>query len=270
MIRPGEKLNTASVYDTRKRPNAIFGEETQDEMCTEFLFYYPLQKRNPSDSGVFDCYNVPGAPDVISSVCGDAKNLFSSPADSASCFSGSSFVQSRRGDVRMRDLRVGDEVAVGGGKFLRVFMFTHRVEDGMFLFVELRMLSSRLSLSAGHFVYADGQLKAAAEVGVGNRLRLAHDTEELVLSLRWVQQEGLYNPQTAHGDIVVDGVVASTYAKAVPPSAAHALLAPLRAARCGLPVIEGDTGIGARLLRIAARWTFASTSESGNERKNRS
>lgn len=40
---------------------------------------------------------------------------------------------------------------------------------------------------------------------------------------------GLYNPQTIHGDIVVDGFVVSTYTADVTPSVAHAVLTPMRA-----------------------------------------
>ena len=39
---------------------------------------------------------------------------------------------------------------------------------------------------------------------------------------------GLYNPHTLHGDVVVDGVLTSTYTGVVHPALAHALLAPLR------------------------------------------
>ena len=37
----------------------------------------------------------------------------------------------------------------------------------------------------------------------------------------------LHSPQTGSGDIVVDGVLALTYATAVQPRPAHALLAPV-------------------------------------------
>jgi hypothetical protein len=49
-----------------------------------------------------------------------------------------------------------------------------------------------------------------------------------VVSTTLVEATGLYNPQTIHGDIVVDGIVASTYTTAVDPQVAHGLLAPLR------------------------------------------
>jgi hypothetical protein len=46
------------------------------------------------------------------------------------------------------------------------------------------------------------------------------------VSTEWA--EGLYNPHTMHGDIVVDGVHTSTYTDSVAPALAHALLWPVR------------------------------------------
>lgn len=358
VIRPGDKLSTTCIFDTRKRPSAKFGLATKDEMCIDFLYYYPVQRRDPSDGARFECHaqlfrganftgtacgdplkdvtfglpsnptfkdtvgrpdifgkepdqcvvakgapggiptampipakngsgseGTPGtgtsaseepvpmdtsvpdaspAPNVAASVATPVANPFTprpSPSPTASnadpvCFSGSAFVQTRRGVRRMRDLRIGDDVAVGGGQFSRVFMFTHRIKNGNFRFLELRTPSSRLALSAGHFIYADGQLKTAADVRLGDRLRLVDGSEERMVSWKWVDLDGLYNPQTLHGDIAVNGVVASTYTKAVPPSAAHALLAPFRVMQCGLPVLEGDGGAGARVLRSMAKWSL--------------
>lgn len=45
-----------------------------------------------------------------------------------------------------------------------------------------------------------------------------------------VRDVGLYNPHTASGVVVVDGVIVSCYTAAVRAAAAHALLAPVRAA----------------------------------------
>ena len=46
------------------------------------------------------------------------------------------------------------------------------------------------------------------------------------VTVEWA--DGLYNPHTMTGDIVVDGVLTSTYTDAVAPSLAHALLWPVR------------------------------------------
>lgn len=43
VVRPGEQLSTKCVFDTRKRPNTVFGLGTSDEMCMGMLWYYPRQ-----------------------------------------------------------------------------------------------------------------------------------------------------------------------------------------------------------------------------------
>ncbi len=49
-----------------------------------------------------------------------------------------------------------------------------------------------------------------------------------VSSIRMASNTGLYNQQTIDGDIVVGGLVSSTYTEAVQFETAHSLLAPLR------------------------------------------
>ena len=60
-----------------------------------------------------------------------------------------------------------------------------------------------------------------------------------------VTDVGLFNPQTKHGDIVVDGVRVSTYTHAVHRNMAHAMLAPFRLARARL-------GLSMQLLEAGA------------------
>jgi hypothetical protein len=71
-------------------------------------------------------------------------------------------------------------------------------------------------------------LQQAETVKVGNLLRLSCGRTSVVEHVEVEVGTGLYNPQTLHGDIVVSGIVASTYTAAVEPSTAHVLLAPLR------------------------------------------
>lgn len=60
---------------------------------------------------------------------------------------------------------------------------------------------------------------------------------------------GLYNPQTKHGSIIVNNILAGTYTTAVAPGLVHAVLAPLRAfSRTGVvddpsfKLIDGGAG----------------------------
>lgn len=151
--------------------------------------------------------------------------------DFFACFPASATVVAPGGlQVRMEDLAVGDSVTVGE-QLSQVFMFTHSDPKGMYSFVELTTLSGHaLSLSGGHFLYVDGLLKRADAVSVGETLLLSDGARSPVVNVRWIRERGLYNPQTLHGDIAVNGVVASTYTAAVEPKIAHALLAPARVA----------------------------------------
>jgi len=46
-ISPGDQINMHCVYDTSKRTSPVyFGPTSSDEMCFDFLFYYPLENTN--------------------------------------------------------------------------------------------------------------------------------------------------------------------------------------------------------------------------------
>eukprot|EP00173_Palmaria_palmata_P000094 Plantae.Rhodophyta-Palmaria_palmata.ctg10447.p2 GENE.Plantae.Rhodophyta-Palmaria_palmata.ctg10447~~Plantae.Rhodophyta-Palmaria_palmata.ctg10447.p2 ORF type:complete len:187 (+),score=32.60 Plantae.Rhodophyta-Palmaria_palmata.ctg10447:79-561(+) len=131
----------------------------------------------------------------------------------------------------MEDVSVGDMVKVGAGEFSRVFMFTHKMAGVRQAFVTLATAGGHeLALTSGHYLYANGALVAAGEVRVGDVLNTGAGSETAVVAVGKVMGEGLFNPQTVKGDVVVNGVQASTYTTAVEPTFAHAVLAPLRSA----------------------------------------
>lgn len=297
-VRRGDILSTTCNYDTTKRPGTVFGERTVDEMCIDFVFYYPVQRFGAASSATISCGGVfvrewnytasfcgpeaatgfnfernpsfddtvglpatfggapatcalTAAPHNKSTTAEVTAEPNSSPeaspqATGAVCFPGSAVVRTRaRGTVAMRELRLGDDVAVGNGAFSPVYMFTHRVTAGEFEFVELEAQSGeKLRLSAGHHLYAGGRLVAARDVRVGDVLVGEDGSEGRVVRTEKVYDTGLYNPQTLHGDIAVDGIVTSTYTEAIAPHVAHAALAPLRGANlllgACLQVAEGD------------------------------
>lgn len=69
---------------------------------------------------------------------------------------------------------------------------------------------------------------AAGGVAVGDALETDDGAMERVTRVNRRAGRGIYFPQTLHGQIVVDGVVASTYTTVVEPGAAHTWLAPAR------------------------------------------
>lgn len=174
--------------------------------------------------------------------------------DSA-CFPAAATVELESGARKtMEDLSIGDRVAVRNGRFSPVFMFTHKLSDTEHAFVTLRTASgARLALTAGHYLYANGALVAAGGVRVGDELALGGGGSSAVVAVRRATARGLYNPQTVAGDVVVDGVLASTYTTAVEPALAHALLAPFRWLNVfGLQTTVLESGGGA-LAGVAPR-----------------
>lgn len=146
------------------------------------------------------------------------------------CFPASATVTLDNGNiVRMDEVKVGDRVAVGGSKYSEVFMFTHKMIDVKHEFVEVETSSgAKLRLTEGHYLPVNKVYRTAGEVMVDDSIWLGDGTTSNVVKVERVMDVGLYNPQTTHGDIVVNGVRASTYTRAVEPKIAHAMLTPLR------------------------------------------
>ena len=181
------------------------------------------------------------------------------PTMHCTCFPGDATVQLQSGGTkRMRDLVVGDTVLAGpNGRYSEVYMFSHRLVDATAAFVELETATATIHLSKGHYLYVNhGQdLVEARSVEVGDNVTLgASGLAVRVAAVRSVRKAGLYNPHTLHGDIVVNGVLTSTYTAAFSPALAHAVFAPLRALfRVGVHIFRAD--LGGALDALPAWWT---------------
>lgn len=159
------------------------------------------------------------------------------------CFAGDAEVLLRSGAVKkMEDLAVGDHVQVGPNQFSQVFMFTHKIRNTVFPheFVHITTESSHsIELTPGHYIQIQGSngnngnngLVRAGDVRIGDLLTTGAGNLSPVVRIRSniLKNRGLYNPQTKHGDIVVNGITASTYTDGCEAAIAHALLAPFRA-----------------------------------------
>ncbi|KAI0566877.1 hypothetical protein FGB62_5g53 [Gracilaria domingensis] len=151
--------------------------------------------------------------------------------DGSACFPAEATVELENGSFKtMETLELGDRVKVASGTFSPVFMFSHRMAGISYKFVRITTASGQsLALTKGHYLYVNGQMAAAESIRVGDFV----ETEVGVVSVSSIESvvsRGLYNPQTIHGDIIVNGVRASTYTTAVETKTAHSLLLPLRAA----------------------------------------
>eukprot|EP00178_Gracilaria_changii_P016973 TRINITY_DN485_c0_g1_i3.p1 TRINITY_DN485_c0_g1~~TRINITY_DN485_c0_g1_i3.p1 ORF type:complete len:488 (+),score=68.06 TRINITY_DN485_c0_g1_i3:2059-3522(+) len=146
------------------------------------------------------------------------------------CFSASALVELFDGSrKRMDEVEVGDRILVGHEEYSDVFMFTHRSAHVPYQFVQLTTSSGKsMKVTRGHYVYLNGMLKMASTAKPGDTVAVGSGGHEEVVDVRRVWGKGLYNPQTIHGNIVVDDFVCSTYTHTIVPRVAHSLLAPLR------------------------------------------
>lgn len=152
------------------------------------------------------------------------------PARRRACFPADARVHLRRkGEIRMEELRVGDDVLVGKGEYSKVIMFSHRATEYGYV-VEVRVANRTMRASAGHLVRVEGEgLRRIGEMRKGMSVLLQEGEWRRVEEVRWALRWGMYNPHTEKGEIVVDGVVCSCYTDAMSARVAHGLLAPVRA-----------------------------------------
>ena len=149
------------------------------------------------------------------------------------CFPGDAKVWVRNNEILLKkemwELKIGDEVNVGNRQFSQVIMFTHRERKSMNWFLDIRLEDGyKLGVSSGHLIYTDRGILAANKVMMG--MKMWNEDKRLlrVVDVKHVVKQGLFNPQTLSGDIVVDDLLVSCYTTAVPFVAAHGLLAPVR------------------------------------------
>jgi hypothetical protein len=147
-----------------------------------------------------------------------------------SCFSSENTVEVLdRGNIKMDKLRIGDFVRTGSGDFSQVYSFGHldRDMEAEYLQIFSKNIDLPLEVSSDHMVFVSGKAVRASKVQVGDMLG-----ENQVIDIRTVQRRGVYAPTTFAGNIVVSGVVASSYVAlldVVPPriqnAASHATTA---------------------------------------------
>ena len=132
----------------------------------------------------------------------------------------------------MHAVQIGDRVKVAHpSTFSDVFFFSHHHPhiEGQFLQIKTS-LSNVLTVSPSHLIYINGELKPAREINVSDRIAVSdkHVHEAQVTEIVKMTARGLHNPHTIHGDIVVNGVVASTFTESVHPRIARVLLLPFQ------------------------------------------
>lgn len=116
-------------------------------------------------------------------------------------------------------------------EFSDVFMFTHRLSSANAEFVQIRTAAGHsVMLTPNHYLYVNERMAIASTVKVGDKLKAKDGSAVTVTAVSTTVSSGLYSPNTLDGDIVVDGIVMSTYTSDINPSLAHAALWPVRVA----------------------------------------
>jgi len=124
-----------------------------------------------------------------------------------------------KGKVAMKDLQVGDYVLTSNGQYQTVYTINHfhHTKPTNFLQIRTEMEGSEnenaLEVSPMHLVYVEGKDHPlpANDVKVGDYLQTLDHGPKKVNAIRLITRNGLYNPITTHGTMVVDGIVTSSY-----------------------------------------------------------
>lgn len=167
---------------------------------------------------------------VLNDALEGVEKLHNDKCNPVTCFAASASLQLENGVVKkMEDIQVGDRVKVDVDTFSDVFAFSHLVKNDVSSFVRIEAGEHAIELTAGHYLPLNGRLTVAGQAKLGDVLLLGNGTNAPIDEIRLVKRRGLYSPQTLHGNIVIDGIVASTHTKWFHPYLADALLMPIRA-----------------------------------------
>ncbi|CAN8073383.1 unnamed protein product [Agarophyton chilense] len=143
------------------------------------------------------------------------------------CFPSSASIIAPFGTRSISSLRHADLVA-DANTFTSVIGWTHYHPHFQGWFLRIFVAGNiTATVTHRHYLHTPRAIRAADQLRVGMLLRTPNGWRPIT-RIQTVWDHGLYNVQTRSGDIFVDGVLCTTYTKAVPPITAHALLAPVR------------------------------------------
>ena len=129
------------------------------------------------------------------------------------CFPGDVMCQVEcRGEVAMKNIKLGDRILVESGKYEPVYSFGHRDETIEANYLKINTIAGSLDISKEHMVFMEGGRSVPASiVNVGNNLELANGEISTVTSVNVVRKSGAYAPFTKSGTVIVNGVKASCF-----------------------------------------------------------
>lgn len=152
--------------------------------------------------------------DVVSGVITDSLNR-------PGCFPSSAQVRTPQGARVVSSVSVGDTLLTSQG-FAPVFLQGHQNALAVSQMVKLVTASNHtLTLTPNHYLpLASGTYVSAGRVSLGDELLVQSDgcavpmgclTPSTVVAVSRVEESGLWNPFTTTGDLVVNGVLASSH-----------------------------------------------------------
>eukprot|EP00172_Hildenbrandia_rubra_P003683 Plantae.Rhodophyta-Hildenbrandia_rubra.ctg6171.p1 GENE.Plantae.Rhodophyta-Hildenbrandia_rubra.ctg6171~~Plantae.Rhodophyta-Hildenbrandia_rubra.ctg6171.p1 ORF type:complete len:805 (-),score=130.68 Plantae.Rhodophyta-Hildenbrandia_rubra.ctg6171:2098-4512(-) len=168
--------------------------------------------------------------------------------DGPECFPWFATVELENGETTtMSELSVGDRVKVSSEKYSEVYIFSHYDPDAVSQFVQLKVKSEEsnekfvLTASHGHLIKTERGYLSARDVQVGDSVYGVGGNSLTVFASVLIESRGLFSPHTMDGDILVDGILASTYSDVLPRKVSHALLLPERISyRLGFSLYGGQ------------------------------
>jgi len=244
-------LSAASHIDFLDAAAASFGGSltyAESDECDRDAFFACMEQNDLScvmnDQGEECCAGVETTLSCLSPIvdnCGNQQLINDFPSVSqtlmeqcdpeepeepeVACFPGNASVALEDGTTKTMDaLEAGDRVLGAHGEFSDVFGFSHRDSTEFGKFVRLQTSTDFVELSPNHYLVVGDNLVAAKDVKVGDQISLANGDLTAVTAAHRVQVKGVYNPHTMSGDIVVNGILTSTYTQTVNPSLAKLLL----------------------------------------------
>jgi len=117
-----------------------------------------------------------------------------------------------KGEVQMKELKLGDSVLVRGGFYERIYSFGHNQAESKSEFLRLTTASTYLELTKDHMVFVEGGHSVPASlIKVGDRVETSSRNYSVVKLIDRVVRKGAFAPFTPSGSIIVNGVAASSY-----------------------------------------------------------
>lgn len=135
----------------------------------------------------------------------------------------------------MSQIQIGDVVDISNDAYEPILFLSRHWEsstmirgdlkDTTFSFIELKTAFYKIVLTKSHRVKTARGFVSAGSVRAGlDSVYTATGKQDLVLSTKLVQDQGVYFPVTRSGTIVVDGIVASCFSDETFASAPHLLI----------------------------------------------